>query len=517
MSTTRPFAYNIGSPITGTTQLGDLAIGVDNINYSQQPGGVQWWNGPDEELGYIITHTTPSGTQPNPVGIPAYLGFWRSKVKTEGSFIVIAQWVSAKHGDPQIFATGLDASTWLNNNGYWTSYNQVILTPTPTATQFILTPTPTPTEINLLIDPIIVGLDEYVEVGMDEYLMFVDSIVVTPTPTPTPTETQPEPTPTPTETQPEPTPTPTETQPEPTPTPTETQPIPTPTPTETQPIPTPTPTETQPEPTPTPTETQPIPTPTPTETQPIPTPTPTSGATGDGWSFYTPEGTLQGPPSSSGQTVFVIPSGVGPNVSTFNPNYTGSNISLYFNEYTTDGVSYNTEFQNLDTNGGTITITQNGDSVTYSGTALNFLYGTSPNNFLGVQVTNSSQLISPSAAPFVSGSPITLTFNGVPSSTPTPTPTQVTPTPTPTVTSTSTPTPTVTSTSTPTPTPTETEPLPTPTPTQTLTPTPTTPPNQIIVAAGGVNALSYSYDGDNWVNSSNGATFVSQPAPAVAS
>jgi hypothetical protein len=203
MSTTRPFAYNIGSPITGTTQLGDLAIGVDNLNYSQQPGGVQWWNGPDEELGYIITHTTPSGTQPNPLGIPAYLGFWRSKVKTEGSFIVIAQWVSAKHGDPQIFATGLDASTWLNNNGYWTSYDQVILTPTPT-----------------------------------------------------PTETQPEPTPTPTETQPEPTPTPTETQPEPTPTPTETEVIPTPTPTETQPEPTPTPTETQPEPTPTPTPTE---------------------------------------------------------------------------------------------------------------------------------------------------------------------------------------------------------------------------------------------------------------------
>ena len=53
MSTSRPFAYNTGSTISGTIQLGDLAIGVDPLDYSGGVGGVRWWNGPDEDLGYI--------------------------------------------------------------------------------------------------------------------------------------------------------------------------------------------------------------------------------------------------------------------------------------------------------------------------------------------------------------------------------------------------------------------------------------------------------------------------------
>jgi hypothetical protein len=50
---TRPFAYNPSrTPITGTIQVGDIAIGVDALDYSSNPGGVKWWMGPDEELGY---------------------------------------------------------------------------------------------------------------------------------------------------------------------------------------------------------------------------------------------------------------------------------------------------------------------------------------------------------------------------------------------------------------------------------------------------------------------------------
>lgn len=41
-------------------------------------------------------------------------------------------------------------------------------TPTPTITQ---TPTSTPTQL-VLINPILVGVDEYIEVGTNEYLMF---------------------------------------------------------------------------------------------------------------------------------------------------------------------------------------------------------------------------------------------------------------------------------------------------------------------------------------------------------
>ena len=54
MATARPFAYNTGAPISGTTQTGDLAVGVSDEPYSDNYGGVIWWNGPDEELGYVI-------------------------------------------------------------------------------------------------------------------------------------------------------------------------------------------------------------------------------------------------------------------------------------------------------------------------------------------------------------------------------------------------------------------------------------------------------------------------------
>ena len=87
MATSRPFAFNTGSTISGTEQLGDLAIGVDDIDYDGGVGGVTWWNGPDEDLGYIICRPNFTGTQPNPVGIPAYVRFLRSKLKTEESFV----------------------------------------------------------------------------------------------------------------------------------------------------------------------------------------------------------------------------------------------------------------------------------------------------------------------------------------------------------------------------------------------------------------------------------------------
>ena len=51
MPTARPFAYNPGSPIAGTEQVGSLAVGVPTSGFTNNP---QFWNGPDEELGYVI-------------------------------------------------------------------------------------------------------------------------------------------------------------------------------------------------------------------------------------------------------------------------------------------------------------------------------------------------------------------------------------------------------------------------------------------------------------------------------
>lgn len=62
MSTARPFSYNAGSDISGTDQVGNIAIGWPTAGFEST--GLEWWNGPDEELGYVICKPIPSGTQP---------------------------------------------------------------------------------------------------------------------------------------------------------------------------------------------------------------------------------------------------------------------------------------------------------------------------------------------------------------------------------------------------------------------------------------------------------------------
>ena len=68
MATSRPFAFNTGSTITGTIQVGSLAIGTPTSGFEST--GLEWWNGPDEELGYVIAQSVPSDTQPTPVRNP---------------------------------------------------------------------------------------------------------------------------------------------------------------------------------------------------------------------------------------------------------------------------------------------------------------------------------------------------------------------------------------------------------------------------------------------------------------
>ena len=115
MPTSRPFAYNTGSQISGTLQFGSIAVGTPTSGVTGNP---RWFNGPDEELGYVITIPVADGNQPVPDGSFASIGFYRSTGLTESSFIQIAQVVSVN----QTFATGDAATTWLNANGYWTSW-----------------------------------------------------------------------------------------------------------------------------------------------------------------------------------------------------------------------------------------------------------------------------------------------------------------------------------------------------------------------------------------------------------
>ena len=135
MSFARPFSYNAGTQIPGTEQIGALSIGTPTSGFTNNP---QYWNGPDEELGYVIAQSVSGNTQPTEIpGVFASLGFFRSTDLTEGSFITLSETIAG-----QSFATGEEAKTWLNNNGYWTSY-ETAPNPTPTPT---ITSTPTNTE-----------------------------------------------------------------------------------------------------------------------------------------------------------------------------------------------------------------------------------------------------------------------------------------------------------------------------------------------------------------------------------
>ena len=126
MATFRTFCYN-PSPnpsISGTEQVGDIAAAIDDVTITP---GKEWWNGPDETNGYIVAYVDASGDRSNAterilsIDTPCHLGFLRSAVKTEESFVDLVNSVFNQN-----FTTGDGAKNWLNANGYWTSYGEDI-------------------------------------------------------------------------------------------------------------------------------------------------------------------------------------------------------------------------------------------------------------------------------------------------------------------------------------------------------------------------------------------------------
>lgn len=122
-----PIAYYTGATPSGYSKFGNLLVGTPAQDYTLQPEGVRWWSSADVETYYVIGHENVNADQPNPLSIPnVRVGFWRTD-KTEAAFIDRVEYISNLDGDPQTFSAGTDAKIWLNNNGYWTSYSQYIV------------------------------------------------------------------------------------------------------------------------------------------------------------------------------------------------------------------------------------------------------------------------------------------------------------------------------------------------------------------------------------------------------
>lgn len=113
MATTKPYARNDGSQISGTTQVGNIAIGVNGTyDFSTQPGGVTWYMGPDEERGYLIVHPDASELKPRFKGT---IGF------SDQLFLDLANEVAGIMGQPP-FSGATDAQDWLSLSGFPTTY-----------------------------------------------------------------------------------------------------------------------------------------------------------------------------------------------------------------------------------------------------------------------------------------------------------------------------------------------------------------------------------------------------------
>lgn len=120
MPTARPFAYNTESVISGTTQVGSLSIGTPTSGFTNSP---QYWNGPNEDLGYVIAHPVSGNTQVTPIfGVNASIGFNRTLGFNDNTFINLSESVSRKYSTPQTFSSATEASYWLTTNGFWNSY-----------------------------------------------------------------------------------------------------------------------------------------------------------------------------------------------------------------------------------------------------------------------------------------------------------------------------------------------------------------------------------------------------------
>ena len=114
-----PIAYYTGTTVLGTTKQGNLIIGDTAQDYGAFPEGIRFWATTNLDNAWCIAHENPSGNQPNPLGIPCYLGFFSGASDDEVSFLNTADLVTGQN-----FNDVTEAVIYMTNpnRSYWTNY-----------------------------------------------------------------------------------------------------------------------------------------------------------------------------------------------------------------------------------------------------------------------------------------------------------------------------------------------------------------------------------------------------------
>lgn len=118
----RAFAYNTGSPVDGTGQIGNIAYEITNSAWQADIGGLEWWNGPEERNAWIIGKDWPAGDWNTPIGDIGDVHFWKTNFDTLFEFRNLANNVAENISGSSWFTSSIQAKDWLDSNGYFTNF-----------------------------------------------------------------------------------------------------------------------------------------------------------------------------------------------------------------------------------------------------------------------------------------------------------------------------------------------------------------------------------------------------------
>lgn len=117
----RRFAYNSGAQVENTIKVGDLTISTYLTDYSST--SLNWWNGPDERLGFVIAYPVPAQNHPTQIGNIAGVGFKRSNGRTMSEFISLVNNMRLSNSLSTL-NTISECLSWLDSLNYWYSWGQ---------------------------------------------------------------------------------------------------------------------------------------------------------------------------------------------------------------------------------------------------------------------------------------------------------------------------------------------------------------------------------------------------------